>query len=658
MEAAAGARARRAAGFSPSRFDARALSAWVLALAIILYLAFNNGGYAFSTQAQVGIAVWWVVTICAAWGLFPRVRPSRSATAVILLLAAFTAWTALGITWSISSGRSFQNLALIMCYLGILALGVCIYRERSVSMRHTLGAVGTAVVIVALMALAARLWPHLEPGSQGEAWGGARISWPVGYWNGLAALMAIGLPALLSTATTGRTLIGRALAAAAIPILLVCAALTQSRGGIGEVAVALIVFLLFSRDRFEKLLTCAVVAAGSAALIYAAFSRADIKNALETASNQHHQAMTFALIVVLVCLGVGIVQAGLTLALRHASLPRIFTPSVRTTRTLSGAAIVVLVAAAIAAHVPHRIDHAWHDFKTVTTTDSSGSHFGATSGEGRYQFWVAGIDSAKTHPLTGSGPGTFQLDWLPRAHFYQYIVDAHNLYVQTYTELGIPGLLLIVAFFAAALVMLIQKLIYSDPDDRTRFAAVIAAFMAFLVGACYDWLWHIPVIPACLLLMLGASLARHPDRRRVTETTTSKRYLPHWQAQVTVVSVGLCALAAIAYPLATNDAVTASQHADSLGQLGDALQSAKTAVSLESGSATAQRQLALIYDALHDYKSGIQAAKHAVSDEPQGWENWYVLFGLYTKAGNVRQAIYAYKQIERTNPTAPFLRQS
>jgi tetratricopeptide (TPR) repeat protein len=672
MEVAAGARARKAAGFGPSWFDTRALSAWVLALAVILYLAFNNGGYDFTTHAQVAIAVWWVVTICAAWGLFPLAKPSRGAIAVVLLFAAFTAWTALGITWSISTGRSFQDLALIMCYLGILLLGICVYRDRTDALRHTLNAIGTAIVIVAIMALAARFWPNLQPGSQTAHWGGARISWPIGYWNAFAAFMALGLPVLLSIATTARTLVARSAAAAAIPVLIVSAALTQSRGGIAEVALALLVFILMSKDRVEKLATCVVAAIGSAVLIAAAFSRNTIKNALEHSSAQHHQAMTLLLVIVIVCLGVALAQAGISLALRHAALPRLLTPTVKTTRILFAAAIVVLIVAAIVGHVPHRIHHGWDDFKSTTAASSSGSHFSTTSGEGRYQFWVAGIDSAKPHPFTGSGPGTFQLDWLPRDHINQYVTNAHNLYVETYTELGIPGLLLLLAFFIAALTLLIRALIRSEPDDRARLAAVVAAFVAFLGGAAIDWIWQVAVIPAALLLLIAASLAGEKYAKRATEAS-SRGYIPHWGLQVAVVAMGLCGLAAVAYPLATNDAITSSQGSARAGQLGPALSSAETAVKLESGSASAQLQLALVRQAAaarlprthaygqarqQEYEAGIEAALHAVHDEPQNWQNWYVLSELYTQTGQTKQAQHAYKQARRMYPTNPFLQPS
>ena len=218
-----------------TRIDVQAVSAWVLALALVLYLAIDGGGYAFATHSQIGIAVWWIVVVSAAWNLLPVTRLTRAAIGTLGFFGAFAAWTAIGITWSISSGRSFQDLALVTCYLGILVLAVSIHRERGEAVRHTLGAVATAIVVVALLALTSRLWPHLFPASQqtGQFLTGARarLSWPLNYWNALAALMAIGVPLLLALATSARTLKAQATATAAIPIVALCDALTLSRGG-------------------------------------------------------------------------------------------------------------------------------------------------------------------------------------------------------------------------------------------------------------------------------------------------------------------------------------------------------------------------------------------------------------------------------------------
>ena len=62
--------------------------------------------------------------------------------------------------------------------------------------------------------------------------GRERLSYPLNYWNALAALIAVGLPLMLQVATGARSIAVRALAAAAMPAMVLAAFFTLSRGGI------------------------------------------------------------------------------------------------------------------------------------------------------------------------------------------------------------------------------------------------------------------------------------------------------------------------------------------------------------------------------------------------------------------------------------------
>src|SRR5437763_754467 len=83
------------------KVDVGAVGIWVLVSALVLYLAFDGGGYDIVVHSQVGIVVWWVVLIGAGFGLLPRARLSRAGWGALGLFAVFAAWTALGSTWSL-----------------------------------------------------------------------------------------------------------------------------------------------------------------------------------------------------------------------------------------------------------------------------------------------------------------------------------------------------------------------------------------------------------------------------------------------------------------------------------------------------------------------------------------------------------------------------
>src|SRR5437588_3616085 len=113
------------------RVDGGAAAVWALVGAVVLYEALDGGGYDLVTRSQVGIIVWWIVLVGAAWGVLPAGRLGRSAYAAIALLGAFVLWTGIAATWSQSSERTLQELSRVASYLGVLLLGVAIHRDRA-----------------------------------------------------------------------------------------------------------------------------------------------------------------------------------------------------------------------------------------------------------------------------------------------------------------------------------------------------------------------------------------------------------------------------------------------------------------------------------------------------------------------------------------------
>ena len=120
---------------------------------------------------------------------------------------------------------------------------------------YVLDGVMLAIVAVALVALGGRLFPDFAPTTAaGRALPAVveRLSWPIGYWNGLAMLVALALPPLLRNAAGTRSPLARAAAVAAIPPIVADIYLASSRGGavVGLVAVAM--FVVLSRDRLPR----------------------------------------------------------------------------------------------------------------------------------------------------------------------------------------------------------------------------------------------------------------------------------------------------------------------------------------------------------------------------------------------------------------------
>ena len=651
------------------RVDLVALRTWALAGGLVLYLGVDGGGYDIVVRNQAGVVLWWIVLIGAAWGVLPASRLTRSAWAGLALFGAFVAWTALASTWSLSSEQTLDELSRVACYLAVLLLGVSIHRDRTQAVRHTVNAVGAAVVLVAGLALTSRLVPDAFPASHvtGAFLVGARarLSWPLNYWNGLAALIALGLPLMLSIATSARTLRAQAAAAGALPLLGLCGYLTFSRGGAIASVIALLAFLALSPDRLPKLATMLVAAAGGAALIIGAIHRGAVEHGLTNhlAATQGRQLIV---VIALVCGAVALAQVGIGLAARHGTLPRILRISPSRARALLAGAVLVAVVAALAAGAPSRLSHAWSDFKHQRTAGViTPSRFGSTAGNGRYQMWKVAVNATSGHLIGGSGSGTFQLLWEPRAPYYNYVINAHSLYFETLAELGVVGLTLLVGFLGLVLAAALRSVRRARDDVRVRAAAATAALLAFVVSAFADWVWQLPVLPAAFLVIAAAVLApartSPPARALAAEGTSApaglRKYRPAVALRAGLVVAALACLTAIGVPLATTGAVRNSQAAVLAGDPNAALTDAQSATRIEPAAASAQLQVALVLELERDVPGAVQAALKATRDEPQNWSGWLVLSRLEAEAGNPQASLAAYRRARSLNPRSPLFRQ-
>lgn len=649
------------------RLDAPMLRSWALAGGLVLYLGLSGGGYDSVVRSQVGTVLWWTVLIGAAWGLLPIGRLSRAGWAALALFGGFVAWTALASSWSLSSERSLQELSRVAAYLGIVLLALVIQCDRERALRHTVNAVSSAVVTIVGLALISRLAPNAFPAAHttGAFLAGAqsRLSWPLNYWNGLGALVALGLPLLLASAGSARTLYAQAGATAAIPPVALCGYLTFSRGGALAAALALIAYLALAPERWAKLATMLGAAAGSAVLILAAGHRHAIEQGLSTPA-PGVEGRQLMVTIALVCVAVGLLQTGIGLAARHGTLPRWLRLSRRQAQAGLAAGVAVALVAALAAGAPTRISRAWQQFENpLASPGASGSigRFASSAGEGRYQYWKVGmhLTASQGHLLGGSGPGTFQLLWLPHATVPGYVTNAHSLYVETLAEVGVMGLALLAGFFVLVLAAAVRLVVGSEHEARARAAGAAAALLAFLFSAVVDWTWQLPVLPAAFLLLAGAVLAPAPRAALVRAHATRPpggRPSPgrgRWALRLGLVVLALACLVAIAVPLGTASAVRQSQAAANAGNLTLALRDARSAVRVEPGAASAQLQLALVLELRHDLPGALTAARRGTQDEPQGWSAWLVLARLQAESGHVPAAIGAYRRARSLNPRSP-----
>ena len=334
--------------------------------------------------------------------------------------------------------------------------------------------------------------------------------------------------------------------------------------------------------------------------------------------------------------------------------------------------VVAVIAVGLAAHGPARLSHAWHQFKqpqTAALRQNALSRYGALSGNGRYTYWSTAVSAMPGHLLGGYGPGTFQLVWLRDAPFFSYITNAHSLYIETLTEVGVVGLALLVGFLGLVLGAAVRLAVRRAPgwpaladappdggaltsvgaDLRVPGAAITAA----LARLC-------PVGGGRLgLAGSGSARGRDAARRRRARAqrarpaadgcASGRRAWRSWR-------VRLACLVAIGIPLAATSALRSSQAAASAGELSTAAADAASAVRLEPDGAAARLQLALVDEAQGDLSAAIVQASRSGAEEPANWEPWFVLSRLQAESGHPAAALAAYRHARSLDPHSPLFR--
>jgi O-antigen ligase len=639
-----------------ARIDPPALAAWSLAFAVVAYLALSNGGYDTIVRSQVGIAVWWIVLVGALAGVLP-LRFGAAGWVATGLLAGFALWTGLATGWSESAERSVVELGRVATYLGVLVLAIAL--QGRAAARHTINGLACAIGLVTLLAVLSRLHPAWFPVNDHAEFLGAgsarKLSYPLNYWNALAAFAAMGVPLLLGVALGARTLLGQASAAAMLPLSALCIYLTISRGGALALVVGIVVFLLFVPRRLAAVGTWAVGGVGSAILVAGASQRDAVQDGMATATAVT-QGTELLWLAAIVCCGVALVQVAMGLAARHVERPAVLASGRRATLLGGLALVAVLCVVGVAAGVPGTVDDRWQEFKGAAVAsageDNVFSRLQGASGNGRYQYWQAAQDAAATDPWKGVGPGTFEFWWARNSTTPAFIRDAHTLYFETLAETGLVGLALLGGLLLFVLCVAVARPLRVPTGSRIWIAAAVGGLAAFMTSAAFEWVWEMAAI-GCVAMLLAAVLVAGRDEQAPAEDATSSP-LP-LVPRLAVALAAVVAIVAVAIPMAGALATDESRAAAADNRLAAALDESRTAERLQPYAATPHVQRALVLEQASLLASAAAAAKTATAEEPTNWRTWFVLARIEARRGSAGSAVRALRRARALNPRSPLL---
>ncbi len=630
-----------------ARVDANLIATWLLGFGLTLFLALEGGGYDGVVRGQAGIVVWWMLVVGVMVGALPIRKPGMPALMAVAVLTAFTLWTATSLIWTESAERTANELARAMTYLGVFVMALMV-RGRG-GTRRMANAVGSSIAVVSVLALVSRLQPSLIPEANQVAQfldgGTSRLSYPLNYWNGLAELIAIGLPLMLFIATTARSRFLRAASEGLMPAMGLALFFTFSRTGSIAVIAGLLVFVALSNDRFPKVLALVLATVGAGFLIAVASS----KNALEAGYSgpiASDQGDALLMLVFVTCLVVGASHAFFDWVLHEKPRPGFLRVSSGRARSASLGALAALLTLISFFVISGRASQSWNSFKSVESPGESAVRLSSTSGNGRYQLWESAIQQFSSAPLTGTGSGTFEFWWAREGEIASFVRDTHSLPLQTLGELGLPGLVILAGFFGLVLFVGVQRALGAARDHKAQLAAALGASTAFLLAVLVDWPWQIAVIPTTFLLVASTLL---------TAGDQTKPVFLSWAARGGVASIGVLAILIIAIPLASTSAVRSSQTEALNGELDSALDSARTARHIQPSASTPYLQEALVLEMLGRFAPASDAAREAAEREPTNWRPWFVLARTEARLGRVGSSMAAFEKLQELNPRSRFI---
>ena len=286
---------------------------------------------------------------------------------------------------------------------------------------------------------------------------------------------------------------------------------TLSRGGAIEIAVALIVLLALHPRRLEVLPTLALGSAGAALAIAAATQRHALADNLQNAAAAR-QGDEMLAVVLIVCAGVALLRVALGLAIRHGLWPRP-TLSREVAALLVGGLATVALAVGLASGLPDRLS------TRLARLQAPAGRGGAGAFHQRLRVGSLSAVGVRPRRLLQRSPDRHRSGHLrvlvgPPWNAADFVRNAHNLYLETLAELGIPGLTLLLALLGSVFVIGLGKWRRAESYERALLAAALAAAAAFVTAAAIDWVWQLTVIPVAFLLLAAAVLRTSAGTRQ------------------------------------------------------------------------------------------------------------------------------------------------
>ncbi|OFW61964.1 MAG: hypothetical protein A2133_07155 [Actinobacteria bacterium RBG_16_64_13] len=503
-----------------------------------LNLAFRGGAYPPSEwlASVIGLAALALVVILSA----PPVHVGRLQKVLLGLFAAQAVWTAASLFWATSLSNTWEETNRTLFYAVTIALVFAAVRWTGSKGMRVLTALVIGTVVIVGLVIVIRLSTMADPT---RFFAHSRLQYPISYFNALAALLMIGFWLALGTASgidgawraAGGESRRHVLLLAMQPLLLALsvflfqlALLPQSRGAFWTFFLALPFFVIFSPNRFRALVHLAIVALPMAlfwSTINDVYSSFNDRIPLETALGSAFRAMGYSVLIVAAAWAASWL------------VERVIGPLSRRLAVLIGVVLVVLAAGGVIGGLVYAdvrsggldeyLSEQWTELTSDRGTGAAGdTRFTELALNGRVQQWKVAAQAFEDNPVLGVGAQNYEFYYYQHRVTLTDVKQPHSQPMQLLAELGLPGLLLWLAFFFVAVVRTAMLRFRSD-DRMTKavLAAGLTAVISWFIHSSADWLWQMAATSLPAMMLLGGLVGAGPAASPAKPSFASRRHL-------------------------------------------------------------------------------------------------------------------------------------
>jgi tetratricopeptide (TPR) repeat protein len=572
-----------------------------------------------------------------------RLRRSPAAAVGLGGLVALGVWAALSSLWTPAPNVAIVDGQRILVYALAFGLGIWLVMLLGARAQLSLvplaaaGAVAGVITAVGMIS-ADDARAYLE--------GDGTLDYPLGYRNANAAFFACAFfPALGLAADRDLDWRARAPALATATLCAGLAMLSQSRGSIPAVLIALAAYLIFSPLRLRALCWLALALLPALGVVPALTDLYQAANdsGLRAAGDE----LEAAAIALALTSGAALL-VGCAAARFERVLPGLGSVSPRTNRGIFIAFALGVVSGIVALVVAVGDPIDWtvkraDEFRSGTPDlTAQSSRFTFSLGTDRYDLWRVALDDAREQPLRGTGSGGFQYSYLrERESRSQTAHDAHGVALEVFGELGAPGLVLLLAALGGAAVGAVRGM-RLGPQPAALSAIALAAGAYWLAHASIDWFWAYPAITAPVIALLGSACAA----RVVTPNTAARGSGRYW------IAAGAIVVALSMVPPFLSERYVTDAYAGWRADLPNAYEDLDRARALNPFTDAPLLAEGAIADAAGDRERAIAAFRDAAEERPEEWGGHFLLAELF--AGD--RPMLARRELEiarELNPNSP-----